>query len=71
MLPISTYLMWYNVIPPFVPLDLSLYATYPIRIKGFNPLIFRNYISYVLGYVYPILEQPIVPPTFTPYSIGN
>ncbi len=23
MLPTSTYLMWYNVIPPFVPLDLG------------------------------------------------
>jgi hypothetical protein len=21
--------MWYNVIPPFVPLDFSLYPTYP------------------------------------------
>jgi hypothetical protein len=25
MLLISTYLMWYNVIPPFVPLNHSLY----------------------------------------------
>jgi hypothetical protein len=29
MLPIAIYPMWYNVIPPFVPLDLSLYPTYP------------------------------------------
>jgi hypothetical protein len=63
--------MWYNVIPPFVPLDLSLYLTYPIKIKGLDPSIFRNYIGYVLGYVYPTPEQPIVPPTFTPYFVGN
>jgi hypothetical protein len=28
MLPISTYPMWYNVIPPFVPLNPSLYPSY-------------------------------------------
>jgi hypothetical protein len=28
MLPISTYLMWYNVTPPFVPLNPSLYPSY-------------------------------------------
>jgi hypothetical protein len=28
MLPISTYPMWYNVIPAFVPLDPSLCPTY-------------------------------------------
>jgi hypothetical protein len=47
MLPISTYPMWYNVIPPFVPLDFSLYLAYPIGTKGFDFLIFRNYIGYV------------------------
>jgi len=34
MLPTSTYPMWYNVIPPFVPLDLSLYPAYQIGTKG-------------------------------------
>jgi hypothetical protein len=29
MLPTSTYPMWYNVIPLFVPLNLSLYPPYP------------------------------------------
>jgi hypothetical protein len=57
MLPTSTYPMWYNVILPFVPLDPSLYLAYPTRIKGLDCLIFRNYTSYVLGNVYPILEQ--------------
>jgi hypothetical protein len=63
--------MWYNVIPPFVHLDPSLYPTYPIGTKGFDSLIFRSYIGYVFGNVYPVLEQPVVPPTFIPYFIGN
>jgi hypothetical protein len=63
--------MWYNVIPPFVPLDPSLYLAYLIRTKGFDSLIFRNYIGYVPGNVYLILKQLIVPPTYTPYLIGN
>jgi len=71
ILPTSTYPMWYNVIPPFVPLDPSLYLAYPIRTKGFDSWIFRNYIGYVLGNVYLILKQLIVPPTYTPYLIGN
>jgi len=66
MLLISTYPMWYNV-----HLDPSLHPAYPIGTKGFDPLIFKNYTSYVPRYVYPVLEQPIVPPTHTPHSIGN
>jgi hypothetical protein len=71
MLPTSTYLMCYNVVPPFVPLNPSLYPTYPIRTKGLDPLIFRNYIGYVFGNVYRVPEQPIVPPTYTPYFVEN
>ncbi len=63
--------MWYNVIPPFVPLNPSLYPTYPTGIKGFDSSIFGNYTSFVLGNVYLVLEQPIVPLTYIPYSIGN
>jgi hypothetical protein len=66
MLLISTYPMWYNV-----RLNPSLHPTYPIGTKGFDPLIFKNYTCYVPRYVYPVLEQPIVPPTHTPHSIGN
>jgi len=33
MLPTSTYPMWYDVIPPFVPLNLSLYLANPIGTK--------------------------------------
>jgi hypothetical protein len=57
--------------PLFVPLDLNLYPRYPTRIKGLDFSIFRNYIGYVLGNVYPILEQLIVPPTYILYFIGN
>jgi hypothetical protein len=69
-LPTSTYPLWYNVIPPFVPLKLSLYPAYLIGTKRLDPSIFRNYTSYVVGYVYLILEQPIVQPTLS-HSIGN
>jgi hypothetical protein len=56
MLPTSTYRMWYNVIPLFVPLHCSLYPTYPTRTKGLDFWIFRNYSRYVHGNVYPILR---------------
>jgi hypothetical protein len=62
--------MWYNVIPPFVPLNLTLYPTYQTETKGLDSSIFRNYTSYVHGNVYLIPEQPIVP-QYIPYSIGN
>jgi hypothetical protein len=71
MLPISTYPMWYNVIPPSVLLNPSLYLAYPTRTKGFYSSIFRNYIGYVPWNVYPTPEQLVVPPTYIPYSIGN
>jgi len=71
MLPISTNLMCYNVIPPFAPLDPSLYPAYPIGTKGLNSLIFRIYVAYVLGNVYLIPKQLVVPPTYTPYYVGN
>jgi hypothetical protein len=71
MLPTSTYPMWYNVIPFFVPLDLSLYPTYLTGTKGLDFSIFRNCIGYVFGNVYPIPGQLIVPPTYTPCLVGN
>jgi len=54
-----------------MPLDPSLYLAYLTRTKGLDSLIFENYIGYVLGNVYPVLEQPVVLPTYTPYCIGN
>ncbi len=70
-IPTSTYPMWYNVIPCFVPLDPSPYPTYPTRTKGLDSLIFRNYTSYVLGYVYLEFEQRVVSPIFIPHFVGN
>ncbi len=37
MLLISTYPMWYNVIPPFVPLDPSLYPNIQLEQKDLIP----------------------------------
>jgi hypothetical protein len=68
MLPTSTYPVWCNVILFFVLLDPKLYPTYLIQTKR---LYTSNYTCYVPTYVYPIPKHPIVPPTFTPYSIGN
>ncbi len=67
----STYPMWYNVIPLYVPLDPNLYPTYPIEAKGLDILIFRNYTCYVHGYVHLTLKQPIIPPIHTPHIVGN
>jgi hypothetical protein len=64
MLLTSTYPMWYNVIPPFLPLDPGLYPTYQIGTKGLNSSIFRNYTCYVLGNVYLVFEQHVVPLTY-------
>ncbi len=54
-----------------MPLDPSLYPTYPTGTKGLDSSIFRNYIGYVLRNVYLVPEQPIAPPTYIPSSIGN
>jgi hypothetical protein len=71
MLPTSTYPLWYTVIPPFVPLDFTLYPTYQTGAKELDSSISKNYTCYIPRNVYLILEQPIVPPTYIPYSIGN
>jgi hypothetical protein len=63
--------MWYNVIPLFVPLDISLYPTYQIGTKGLDSLIFRNYIGYVLGNVYQVPKQFVVPSPYILYFVGN
>jgi hypothetical protein len=63
--------MCYNVIPPFVPLDFSLYPTYPTGTKGLDSSIFMNYTGYVPRNMYPIPKQPIVPLTYIPNFIRN
>jgi hypothetical protein len=71
MLPPSTYPMWYNVIPLFVPLDHNLYPTCPTRTKELDSSIFRNYKKYVPRNLYIISEQHVVPPTYTSHFVGN
>jgi len=62
-----TYPMWYNVIPPYIPLNPNLYSTYPTKIKWFDPLISRNiHIGYILEYVY-LIPELIIPPKQTPH----
>ncbi len=63
--------MWYNVIPLFVPLNPSLYLAYPIRTKGLDSSIFRNYTSYVPRNVCPVPGQLVVPPMYIPYFVEN
>jgi L-rhamnose mutarotase len=49
--------MWYNVIPPYILLDFSLYPTYVNGTKGFDLLIFKNYTIYVhkkKSYLFPL-----------------
>ncbi len=53
-----------------MPLNPSLYPAYLTRIKEFDSLVFRNYTGYVLGNVYSIHEQHVVPLTYIPYSVG-
>jgi hypothetical protein len=71
MLPTSTYPMWYDVIPLFVPLNPSLYPTYQTIAKGLDSSIFMNYTGFIPGNVYPIHKQLVVPPTHIPYFVGN
>jgi hypothetical protein len=40
--------MWYNTIPPFVPMDPNMYFVYYSRINGHDPLIFGRNESYAI-----------------------
>jgi hypothetical protein len=55
------YLMWYNTVPSFVPMDPNMYSMYCSRIKGPNPLISRRNKGYVVGVTQleqvPLFEQ--------------
>jgi hypothetical protein len=39
--------------------------------KGFDLMMFKNYIGYVPKHTYIVFEQPIVPHAFIPHTIGN
>jgi hypothetical protein len=52
------YPMWYNIVPPFVPMDRNMYSMYYFGIKGPNPLIFGRHERYAVG----ITQSELVPP---------
>jgi hypothetical protein len=33
--------MWYNIVPPFIPMDPNMYFMYYFIIRGLDPLIYR------------------------------
>jgi hypothetical protein len=39
VVPYPPYLMWYNIVPPFVPMDLNMYFMDYFKINRFDPLI--------------------------------
>jgi hypothetical protein len=49
VMPYPPYLMWYNTIPPFVPMDPNMNTMYYSGIKGLNPLSFGRKEKYVTG----------------------
>ncbi len=53
VVPYPPYPMWYNIIPPFVPMDPNMYSMYYSRIKGLDPLIFKRKEKYIISH-YPI-----------------
>jgi hypothetical protein len=42
-----SYIMWYTIVPPFVPMDPNMYFMYYSGIKGFDPLLFGRKEKYV------------------------
>jgi hypothetical protein len=53
--------MWYNTIPPFIPIDLNMYSMYYFGTKGLDPLIFGIKEKYAFNTTYaklvPHFEQ--------------
>jgi len=50
-IPYPPYPMWYNTIPPFVPMDPNMYSMYYYGIKRHDPLIFRKKERYEVGII--------------------
>jgi hypothetical protein len=46
-------MMWYNVVPSFVPMDFNMYSMYYSRIKGLDPLIFTKKKGYATNVIQP------------------
>jgi hypothetical protein len=50
--------MWYNILPPFVPMDPNMYSMYYFGMKRHNPLIFGKHERYAIN----ITQLESVPP---------
>jgi hypothetical protein len=53
--------MWYNIIPPFVPMDLHLYSMYYFGINGLGPLISKRKEIYATDTTQKELVSPVEP----------
>jgi hypothetical protein len=62
------YPMWYNVIPPYLFLDLNLYPGYFNEMKMFELVNPRTTTISMAWYPYPRPNQPIMTTSNTPYS---
>jgi hypothetical protein len=51
--------MWYNTVPPFIPMDPNMYPMYYSRIKGPDPSIFKRKEKYVSNTTQAELVPPI------------
>jgi hypothetical protein len=52
-LRIVSYMMWYNTIPSFVPMDPNMYSMYYLGIKGLDPLTFGRKKGYATSVTQP------------------
>jgi len=68
--PVNYQITWSQLVTPIVLGKISM-SPISIGTKGLDSSIFRNYTSYVFGYLYLVLEQLVVPPIFTPQFVGN
>jgi hypothetical protein len=47
--------MWYDMVPSFISMDPNMYSMYYLRIKGFDPLIYREKKGYAIDVTQPDL----------------
>ncbi len=54
--------MWYNTLPPFVPMDPNMYPTYYSRVKRLDPSIVGRKEGHATNHnqlkSIPFVEQP-------------
>jgi hypothetical protein len=51
IVPYPPYLMWYNTIPPFVPMAPNMYYMYYFRIKKTLSIDFRKKERYIINII--------------------